>query len=274
MIYCLLLNFIPTYVRLTALLAVIEACVSAGTLSFPGPTTPLGVPCQASDPSCVVGGSPFAIFGIQLTQPSGGNPNWTLTIETNYPNTISGNMIPTVQWGADGQFYSISDVLINWQGVDYGIVLSQHIKAGNPADSYVAGNLYQAPNILFDLIFSGNPNDFGAPGLLPSAPRRDDPIWLAPGGTLRGNGTVTVVAGGNGTPAQYTITDQFSAPAGFLSNGTFQIEGSSWVCFNGVIVGTGSFVGAAVPEPGTLILSAVGLLLLLRFRLVHRTQRQ
>jgi hypothetical protein len=203
---------------------------------------------------------------VQLTQPSGGNPNWTLTIETNYPTTISGNVIPPAQWGVDGQFYSTSDFLISWQGIDYGIVLAQHIKAGNPVDTYLPGSLYQAPNIPFDLVLSGDPNDLGAPGVLPSAPRRDSPVWLSPGGSLLGLGTVTVVSGGNGTPAQYTITDQFSAPADFLSTGSFQIEAASWVCFNGVIVGTGSFVNAAVPEPGTFALSLLALTLLLGFR--------
>lgn len=232
-------------------------------IDFPGPTTPTGVPCSAADPSCVLGGAPFAIYDVQLAAPMGGGTQWTLTIQTNYPVAIVGNTIPTVQWGVDGQFYSTSDFLIHWNGQDYGIVLAEHILAGSPVDSYVAGNLYQAPNIPFDIVLSGNPNSGGGPGVLPSSPRPNGPVWLAPGGNLLGAGVLTITAGGSGTPAQYTITDVFTAPAGFLASGDFQIEASSWVCFNGVIVGTGNFT-TQIPEPGTLpllvlILPAMGM---------------
>jgi hypothetical protein len=256
--------------KLPALFAVTALLSFATTsINIPGPTTPAGVPCLATDPTCVKGDPAlYAIYGVQLTQNTA--TNWTLNIETNYPAKITGNTIPNAQWGVDLQFYSISDFLIHWNGQDYGVVLSPHIKAGNTVDSYVGGNLYQAPNTQFDLVLSGTNNTIPlAPGVIPQSPRPDGPVWLAPGGTQLGTGTVTVAQGGNGTPAAYTITDQFTAPVNFLSAGDFQITASSWVCFNGVIVGGGTGgtaggTGGQVPEPGTFLLSLPVLLLFAR----------
>jgi hypothetical protein len=251
-------------VKLPALFAFTAFLSFATTsLNFSGPTTPAGVPCLASDPTCVLGDPTlYAIYGVQLNQNTA--TNWTLKMETNYPAKITGNTIPTAQWGIDLQFYSISDFLIHWNGQDYGIVLSPHIKAGNPVDSYVGGNLYQAPNTQFDLVLSGDPNILLAPGVLPGSPRQTGPVWLAPGGAQLGTGTVTVAQGGNGTPAAYTITDQFTAPVNFLSSGAVDITASSWVCFNGVIVGEASGGGSGVPEPSTFLLSLPVLLLFAR----------
>ncbi len=252
------------------LASIATAAISSATMvSFTGPTTPTGVPCSVSDPQCVIGGQPYAIYGAQLTTPSAGNPLWTLTIETNYPAAITGNVIPPAQWGVDLQDYSIADVLISWQGHDYGIVLAQHIKAGNPVDSYVAGNLYLAPNVSPDFVPSGTNNTLGVPGILPDSSRPNAPIWLAAGGTLLGTGTITVVNNGNGTPAQYTITDTFSAPADFLGADTFSIMLSSQACANGLIVATGS-----IPEPSTLFLFPAGLLLLSVLARKSRRSRQ
>ncbi len=240
---------------------VVTALVSsATTVSFTGPTTPSGVPCAVSSPQCVIGGDPYAIYGAQLTTPSAGNPFWTLTIETNYPTAITGNVIPPAQWGVDLLTYSIADVLITWAGQDYGIVLAQHIKGGNPVDSYGAGNLYLAPNVSPDFVPSGTNNTLGVPGILPDSSRPNFPTWLAAGGTLLGTGTITVANNGNGTPAKYTITDVFSAPADFLQSGSFSIMLSSQACANGLIVGQ-----ASIPEPSTFLLFPVGLGLLLLF---------
>ena len=249
------------FVRVSSLLgATALLSFASPTFNFPGPTTPTGVPCNASDPTCVIGGeSQFGIYGAQLTQDTA--TSWTLNIETNYPAKIMGNLIPPAQWGVDLQFYSISDFLIHWNGLDYGIVLAQHIKAGSSVDGYVAGNLYQAPNTQFDLILSGTNNTLLAPGVVPQSPRPNFPVWLAPGGALLGSGTVTVAQTGSGTPATYTITDQFNAPTNFLSTGSFTIDASSWVCFNGVIVGSAS--DGQVPEPGTYLLSLPVLLVFL-----------
>jgi hypothetical protein len=238
--------------KLTCVFVLTGLASFGSTVSFSGPTTETGIPCSASDPQCVIGGLAYAIFGAQLTEPSGASNLWTLTIETNYPALILGNMIPPAQWGVDLLNYSIADFMIHWAGNDYAIVLAQHIKGSNPADGYVAGNLYQAPNVSPDFVPSGtNTTLFGTTGILPDSPRPNFPIWLAPGGTLLGTGTVTVANTGSGTPAQYTITDTFTAFPGFLSTGDFDISMASWACANGIIVGGG---GSFVPEPGTMIL--------------------
>jgi len=185
------------------------------------------------------------LYGVQLTSPSSGNI-WTLTIELNYamckPGTsgcslsgtiIPGSVIPPGQW-SDGSYNSISDFLINWNNQDYAVVLAPHIQAGSSVASYVAGNLYQAPNTQFDEVYSGIPNDFGAPGVLTGSPERDLPVWIAAGGALLGAGTVSVALGGNGTPAMYTITDQFSAPDGFLATGDFTAIASTYLARMGL----------------------------------------
>jgi len=245
-------------------------------------------PCNVGDIGCVQGdASAFALYGVQLTSPSSGNI-WTLTIELNYamckPGTsgcslsgtiIPGSVIPPGQW-SDGSYNSISDFLINWNNQDYAVVLAPHIQAGSSVASYVAGNLYQAPNTQFDEVYSGIPNDFGAPGVLTGSPERDLPVWIAAGGALLGAGTVSVALGGNGTPAMYTITDQFSAPDGFLATGDFTAIASTYPCANGIGAGTGSFAGGnmgGVPEPGTFVLVAPALVLFWFGRRLFRERR-
>jgi hypothetical protein len=235
------------------------------------------IPCNVGDIGCVQGDAGmFGMYGAQLTSPGMGSSNWTLQIETNYPRcqtsplaagctlqgTIApGSVIPPGQWPGDQQFYSIADFLIHWNNQDYAVVLAPHIQAGNPVANYLAGNLYQAPNTQFDETYAGVDNLFGGPGVLPKGQgeRSDQPVWLSPGGSLLGAGTVSVVLGGNGTPAMYTITDSFSAPAGFLSTGAFSVFGSSYVCANGDVGGIGDAGG--VPEPGTFVLVAPALAL-------------
>lgn len=249
--------------KLIATAAITAIGALASTQSWVGPTTVSGTPCIIGSAGCVMGGDQYDIFGAQLTQPTVGDPLWTLTIETNYPAAITGNTIPPAEWGVDLLLYSISDFLISWNGNDYGIVLAQHIKGSNPVDSYVAGGLYQAPNILQDLVLSGTNNTHLASGVLPDSPRPNFPVWLAPGGTQLGTGTITVAQTGSGTPAQYTITARFTAPDTFLASGVFTIDASSWVCANGIITGSGNFTSPSeVREPRTMGLAAAGLILL------------
>jgi hypothetical protein len=255
--------------KLLLLLAITVVGAGATTVSFSSTPTSCS-PFDATNSNCVLGdlGS-FAIYGVQLTQPTNSSQPWTLTIETNYPPcnpglgtpgcnlqdkiVTPGNLIPPAPFGAAGPLFSISDFLIHWNNTDYGVVLAQHINNGSTVDSYVAGNLYQAPNASPDLVTAGS---LMIP--LSLASRQNADVWLAPGGTLLGAGSVSVVSGGNGTPAEYTITDQFLAPAGFLSTGNFSIDATSYPCANGEVVGTGTFTGGAsggVPEPGTFWLS-------------------
>lgn len=255
------------------LLFIVTAFISsASTITFMGPTTPSGAPCDPSGPQCVNGAN-YEVYGVQLSQPTTPNGDWTLTIEENYPNNptplVAGNVIPPEE-SISGALYSTADFLINWNGTDYGVVLAPHVEAGASVDNYQAGNLYQAPNTQFDTVLSGQqpPNP---PGVLDmGSTHPGQPVWLSPGGTLLGTGTVSVALGGNGTPAQYTVTDVFSAPADFLATGSFTITADSFVCANGLVEGTGSFSaggggssggGSNVPEPGSFLLAFPALLL-------------
>ena len=202
---------------------------------------------------------------------------------------MPGSVIPPGQWGGDQQFYSISDFLIHWNdnNQDYGVVLAPHIQAGVSDGSTYAtgggngspGSLYQAPNIPFDEVYAGMDNSFKAPGVLPGAQgeRSNQPVWLAPGGALLGAGTVSVAVTGDGiTTPMYTITDLFSAPAGFLATGDVTVFASSYVCANGIVVGTGTFASpnmGGVPEPGTFVLVAPALVLFWFGRRLIRERR-
>jgi hypothetical protein len=263
--------------KLILLIVAAATAVPATTYVWNGPTTPAGVPCDYNLPGCVPGGLPYVVFGIQITTPSGSNPNFVMTIEMNYPVNMQGNTIPPVQWPEDLQLYSTGDVLIHSNNTDYAIVLAPHLKAGTLVDSYQAANLYQAPNATPDFVPSGtNTTIPGAIGILPNSPRPDFPIWVAPGGTQLGTGSLTIAAGGNGTSAEWTITDQFSAPLDFLSNGPVDLSFSSWVCANGLIVGPGGGAtgggGSEVPEPAPLFCVATAFLVGLAFARSRRNR--
>lgn len=199
-------------------------CGHAGTISFSGPSLPI-----IGDPLS------FKIFGAQLTQPTLGNPDWVLTVETNYGVTLPGspNVIPDYTYNQIE--YGIGDFLIAWNGNDYGIVLSPH-------DSYTAGSLYSV---------SGFQTSGQVMGI--DSPRPSYPVLIAAGGTSLGAGSLSAAQTGNGVSAAlYTITDDFSAPADFLSTGNVTVDMSSYVCANGFLTGTENFDG--VPEPGTFLL--------------------
>jgi hypothetical protein len=216
--------------RALAIALLFAPAAFATTVTFIGPF----------GPAAPIIGSPL-IFGIQsatITEPTGGG-DFLLTIETNYGAAIPGSpdVIPSYLVG--GVPYEIGDFLINWEGNSYAIVLTNH-------DAYTAGNLYEASG--FQL--SGT--------VLPLSPRPLYPVWLDGGGTQAGAGILTGAQTGDGTDsAFYTITDSFSAPAGFLANGEFTVDFSSAICANGFLTGTGDFGildNPGVPEPGTLFL--------------------
>ena len=229
----------------------------ASTVSFIGPVYPKdqgpgkaeGTLCNISDPKCILGEPPiFEVFGAQLTSPMGAMTQFTLTIQTNYgPPTShlipgSPDVVPSYVYAFGLSPFFIGDFLIMSGGVNYAVVLHPH-------DGYAAGSIYKA-------------SDYQKAGVATMGQFMQNPnhnVLLSAGGTLVGSGTLTGAETGNGvTSAQYTLTDTFSAPAGFLSVGTpFSIDFSSYLCANGVLEGTGSFVGGTggqVPEPGTLLL--------------------
>jgi hypothetical protein len=91
-----------------------------------------------------------------------------------------------------------------------------------------------------------------------AAHRSDLDVWLGPNGALLGMGTLSGAQTGDGVnSARFTLTDVFDAPAGFLADGQFSVNMSSYVCSNGFI---NTF--ADVPEPGTMGLLGPALLLL------------
>lgn len=258
--------------KFAVLFAVTTTVMFGSTVNFVGPSQP-------KPGSTIVIGDPLAyeVFGAQLTQPTGSNPNWVLQIETNYGANISGNTIPPYLYGDGTGPYSIGDFLIAWNGVDYGVVLSPHV-AGGAVDSYTAGNLYQAPGFVTSGDIMNTAGSF--------SPNPGFNIWISPGGTQVGTGSVTVAKTGTGidpgvggviqpgdgipSEAMYTITAMFSAPAGFLGTGSFSIDFSSYVCGNGVLTSGGNFPPPnGTPEPGTWLLVTPALLLF-GFRLVRK----
>jgi hypothetical protein len=213
---------------------------SANTFLFTvTPNTLVGDPLQ------------FEIFQATLTTPTAGNSNYVLTVQTNYGVPIPGSsdtppvsaVVPQVLY--QGALYSISDFLISWDGMDYGVVLGAH-------DGYVAGNLYQAPGFQTSLQVTGT--GFGTS-------RASIPVLLDAGGSFAGTGAESGSLTGNGvTTGLYTIVDTFAAPPGFLLDGNFNIIMSSFVCANDLITGSGN--SGQVPEPSTIFQCIPALLLI------------
>jgi hypothetical protein len=208
---------------------------AAASVSFAGPFGP-GAPIVGE---AII----FALQGVQITQPTGSDPNFELTIETNYGAAIPGTTQVIPSYLVGGIAYEIGDFLISWEGNSYGVVLSDH-------DGYTAGDLYEAAGF-----------QTSAQVLAPvSSPRPSLPVWLDGGGVMAGTGVLSGAQTGDGTTsALYTITDSFSAPAGFLASGDFTIDMSSAICANGIVTGEATF---SAPEPGTVFLLMPALVLL------------
>jgi hypothetical protein len=248
------------------------ACSSfAATINFIGPSFPPtqgGGTCTAADSHCVIGDpAVYEIFAASLTQPSGGNLNWTLTIQTNYGTSIPGSkeVVPSYLYQGTDSLFSMADFLISWNNKLYGIVLHAH-------DGYTAGNLYQVTS------FETSQDVMGAANPPVAIPRPEASVKIAPGGTKIGNGTLSGAVTGDGVDTgKYTITDVFSAPADFLATGGFIIDAASYDCANGYLTGSGNFAvvtggggTAAVPEPITILLIVPALLVILLMRRLKR----
>jgi hypothetical protein len=214
----------------------------AGSFTFTGPTLPIiGEPIL------------FDIFSAKLTQPTLANPDWELTINTNYGATIPippGNNIPTFLVGGVTP-YNIGDFLITWDDNLYGIDLFAH-------DGYTPGDLYQVPTFLTSQAVLAS---------LGALPFRTGliPVEIGPGGGAPiGVGSFQVTQTGDGfASGTYTITEDFAAPPGFLADDNFSIDISSAICANGVIIGDAVL---DTPEPGTMVLFGSALILLLMGR--------
>ena len=244
-------------------MALLAGAAQASTITFIGPEDTTGAFCPVG---CVIGSQiAYTIFDATLTSPTMSDPDWVLTIGTDYQAGIldGATSIPTAIWPTDGLQYSIPDFLITSGGQDYGIVLSPHVKASTAVDSYTTPGLYQAAGFQTSssILSSG---DF----------RPNVPVWLDSNGKMIGSVDSELVTktGDDGVHGPlYNITVDFTAPSDFLSSGDFSIEMSSFVCANGLLIGSGGMIVGpqSVPEPSTLLFTAP-LLLLAGYRLFRR----
>ena len=206
--------------------------LSADTITWIGPTFP------------VIGDAAvYDIFRIQLTRPSNTDPNWLLTVETNYGAPLPGSpdVIPSFMYG-NGVFYTMSDFLFDDNNVQFGIAFTAH-------DGFTPGNLYHSNGFLT----SGQVMGQGV------SARPNMPVEIAPGALQIGTGTLSAAQTGDGVnTGKFTITVSFNAPANFLPGNDFTSTMSSYVCANGIIVGP----PPPVPEPATALLVAPVLLVL------------
>ena len=250
------------WLKLLCVLALCTLPTFAASYVFASPSCP-----APADPSCIFGDPlQFKVFGAVLSSPTVSDPNWELSIQTNYITTIAGSGAGTVSPGtfdfAGSPFtqgshglFSIGDFLITWDGNQYGVAMSPH-------DGLQVGSLYQVPSFLTAADVMNDPltGQLIAPTgpVLPYAAHRSDiPVWLGPGGTVLGGGTLSGAKTGDGVNAAlFTLTDSFSAPAGFLGDGNFSIDFSSFVCANGFLIDD------TVPEPATFGLFGAAILFL------------
>jgi hypothetical protein len=235
------------------LISVITAATTfASTFSFvPDRTNP------AISPVSIIGGADeFEIFGMQLTQPTQSDPDWQLTIETNYGGFMQDGATSIPTFTRNGVVYNIGDFLIQQCDPtnplncnDYGVLLFPHdnYTSAQVGSLFSVNNFLQSQDVLSPLtgIHEGIPVEIGPNGT---------DISPSPG-TLKVNQT------GSGTAAAYTITVGFSAPSDFLGTDPFTVFFSSAICANDYLSGT-TPTAPAVPEPGTWALMASGLALL------------
>ena len=234
--------------KLAVLFTAVALSTFASSVTLQGPFGP-NADLFVNGPGLV-----FDLQDVTLAQPTTPGGLWTLTVDTNYGAVLPGPGGTIPSFTLDSETYSMSDFLIQQGNNYYGIVLESH-------DGYTAGDLYSASGFQNAPIFNTT-----------------RPVFLDPGGTLLGTGSLTAAAnpGGNGvTLAEYKITVSFNAPSTFLGMNDFIIDMSSADCANGFVTGIGNMGGTggitAVPEPGTLFLT--GPALLIAWRLTRRKRR-
>ncbi len=234
--------------RLAVIFCIASLTSFASSITFQGPFG-IGKDSMVNGPQLV-----FDLQDVTLSQPTVANGPWTLVVDTNYgaPLPGPGGTIPS--FTLDFETYSMPDFLIQQGSNYYGIVLEAH-------DGYTPGDLYSASGFQDARFF-----------------HPDRPVYLQPGGTLLATGMLTAAPnlGGDGIhQAEFKITVSFNAPSTFLGMNDFIVDMSSADCANGFLTGTGNFGGsgsvAAVPEPGTLLLT--GSALLIGWRVARRKGR-
>lgn len=224
--------------RLPLLLAFLASTAFANSITWFGPTISIiGDPLE------------FKLFSATLTVPGGGDTGYSISLDTNYGDplqvTVPGSPDVLPKFPLGGELFGMSDFLIDWNGSKYGVVFSPH-------DGYVVG--------LYQLCFACDFETSGQVMGIGLSPRPNYAVYISPGGTstlIGSSNSLTAATTGDGvSDGRYTIVQSFSAPAGFLLNGSYSIQMSSYVCANGYLNGTGdgSSAPGQVPEPATILL--------------------
>ena len=220
------------------------------------------------------GGTPIpAIFGdglIQWGTDQNGEPiNWGVAIGSSQPdpNTTLPSQITTA-----GALYKV-----NFNSGQNTVKYTYDSAIGSQPEMYLVAGAGNGPYV---------PGQTGGPfGLNLSGSRVNVPVWINPNDmtaiSTSGNSlniqqqlcgsTVHTAPGVFSTPdagdpncgagtlySLYTITDTFTAPVGFLSSGVFSFEFSSFICDNGLIIGSQT----AVPEPRSITFVLIGAMLM------------
>jgi len=212
-----------------------------------------------------------AIFGDALiqwgTDPNGEPVNWGVAIGSSEsdPNTTLPSQITSA-----GALYQVNKNFNNTVKYTYDSAI------GSQPEMYLVAGAGNGPYV---------PGQTGGPfGLNLSGSRVNEPVWINPNDmtavSSSGNSltitpqlcgsTVQTAPGVFSTPdagdpncgasalySLYTITDTFTAPVGFLSSGVFSFEFSSFICDNGLIIGS-----QVVPEPRSISFLLIGAMLL------------
>lgn len=258
-----------------------------GGSSFP---TNEGACASVSTPGCIISGSspPIAFDPVTVTITENTPGNWSYTETTYTPNSLA-------TFGP--QAFGDALFLDTKTNTYWGVSLDSNLDLLTQGDLYYAGTVaeglssaFVTPNVLGYttggndpvLINNGNANanNIGG-GLLPGLAGTSSSFGIvtnacfdSSGNLLGGNTNLTVNATSTCAPfisnpaygqgySEYTITDTFNvnSPYAFLgATDPFEFEVASYVCSNGVILG--SSTGATVPEPRGVVFMGAALLLL------------